>query len=118
MPGTKPAQKPAASFTSRWSASFANRLAGVPAGCFSTMYTSRASGAQTRKVAPPGARFAPNGVLEVTFSWDAGIDVAYEAEECTVRRNQNAHSRTRVPTQDLPAAGCLERRKSLCKRQA
>src|SRR5690349_4498000 len=46
------------------------------------MYTSRASGAQTRKVAPPGARFAPKGVLEVTFSWDVGIDVACEAEEC------------------------------------
>jgi hypothetical protein len=37
------------------------------------MYTSRAAGAQVRKVTPPGARFAPSGVFRVMFSCDAGI---------------------------------------------
>src|SRR5438270_12541817 len=38
------------------------------------MYTSRAFGAQVRKVAPPATRFAPSGVFELMFNCEAAID--------------------------------------------
>jgi hypothetical protein len=56
----------------------------VPVPCPSAMYTSSAAGAQVRKVAPPGTRVAPSGMVDVMFSWEAVMTVpSYQMfQEC------------------------------------
>jgi hypothetical protein len=66
-PGMNPSQWPLPSGTSAAS-SCTVKLLKSP-----TTHTAVALGAHVLKVAPPGTRFAPIGVSERTFCWEAGM---------------------------------------------
>src|SRR5262249_16945156 len=63
------------------------------------MYTCRATGAQVRKVTPPGARFAPSGVSVVMLRCDTGMAILEREGE------PGASKRRRLPlhVRDDPA---------------